>query len=124
MKIVDVAKAIAPDCDITVTGIRPGEKLHESMISVDDAPNTREYSDHYRIYPTIHKWSANFEAEGGKPVPEGFEYTSDKNISWMTSDQLRALLSRYIHSGPELLHADDARISVSDVMDTSLEDLT
>lgn len=123
MKMTDVAKAVAPQCDIKITGIRPGEKLHESMISVDDASNTREYPDHYRIFPTIHKWSADFKLEGGKPVPEGFEYTSDKNTAWMTTDQLQTLLTRYKHSGPELLHIDDARVSVTDVMGTSLEDL-
>jgi UDP-N-acetylglucosamine 4,6-dehydratase len=124
MKMTDVAKAIAPECDIKITGIRPGEKLHESMISVDDASNTREYSEHYRIFPTIHKWSKDGKAEGGKPVAENFEYTSDKNTSWMTTDQLQALLMRYTHSGPELLHVDDARVSVNDVMGVSLEDLT
>ncbi|MEI6399220.1 MAG: UDP-N-acetylglucosamine 4,6-dehydratase (inverting) [Pseudomonadota bacterium] len=124
MKMTDVAKAIAPECDLKVTGIRPGEKLHESMISVDDAANTREYADHYRIFPTIHKWSPDSKLEGGKPVPEGFEYTSDKNSSWMTQDQLKSLLTRYIHSGPELLHMDDARVSVADVMGTSFEDMT
>lgn len=116
MKMVDVARAIAPKCEIKITGIRPGEKLHESMISIDDAANTREYNDHYRIYPTIHQWSESFEREGGKRVAENFEYTSDKNTSWMTPDQLRSLLTRYKHSGPELLHIDDARVSVNDVM--------
>lgn len=124
MKVTDVAKAIAPMCDLKVTGIRPGEKLHESMISLDDADNTREYPDHFRIYPTIHKWSADFKVEGGKPVQAGFEYTSDKNNSWMTKDQLTELLTRYIHSGPELLHMDDARVSVTDVMGSSPEELT
>lgn len=124
MKMTDVAKAIAPECDIKITGIRPGEKLHESMISVDDAANTREYDDHYRIFPTIHKWSADYSREGGTPVSGGFEYTSDKNTSWMTTDQLQLLLKRYIHSGPELLHTDDARVSVNDVMGAGFEDLT
>jgi UDP-N-acetylglucosamine 4,6-dehydratase len=124
MKMTDVARAIAPECDIKVTGIRPGEKLHESMISVDDAANTREYDDHYRIFPTIHKWSADYSREGGNPVSVGFEYTSDKNTSWMTTDQLQLLLKRYIHSGPELLHTDDARVSVNDVMGAGFEDLT
>jgi UDP-N-acetylglucosamine 4,6-dehydratase len=124
MKMTDVAKAIAPECDIKITGIRPGEKLHESMISVDDAANTREYPDHFRIFPTIHKWSADYSLEGGKAVATGFEYTSDKNTSWMTTDQLQTLLKRYIHAGPELLHMDDARVSVNDVMGASFEDLT
>jgi UDP-N-acetylglucosamine 4,6-dehydratase/5-epimerase len=124
MKIIDVAKAIGPNCDIKITGIRPGEKLHESMISVDDASHTREYSDHFRIFPSIHKWSADFVKEGGTKVHESFEYTSDKNNSWMNSEQLKVLLTKYIHSGPELLHVDDSRISVTDVMLSSFEELT
>ncbi len=124
MKMTDVAKSIAPNCDIKITGIRPGEKLHESMISVDDAANTREYDDHYRIFPTIHKWSADQKIEGGKRVAENFEYTSDKNISWMSPEQLRTLLGRYKHSGPELLHLDDASVSVNDVLSARTEELS
>jgi FlaA1/EpsC-like NDP-sugar epimerase len=124
MKMIDVAKAIAPNCDLKITGIRPGEKLHESMICVDDAPNTREYSDHYRIFPTIHNWSVDCKLEGGKRVPEGFEYTSDKNTSWMTSSQLQSLLSRYKHTGPELTHIDDASVSVNDVLTSTIEALS
>lgn len=123
MKMTDVAKSVAPNCDIKVTGIRPGEKLHESMISVDDAANTREYDDHYRIYPTTHKWSDGREMEGGKRVADNFEYTSDKNTMWMTTDQLRTLLTRYKHSGPELLHLDDVRVSVQDVMGSSTREV-
>jgi UDP-N-acetylglucosamine 4,6-dehydratase/5-epimerase len=124
MKMTDVARAIAPSCDLKITGIRPGEKLHESMICVDDAPNTREFSDHYRIFPTIHNWSLNCKLEGGKPVADGFEYTSDKNTSWMTPLQLQALLARYSHTGPELTHIDDARVSVNDVLTTGIEELS
>ena len=101
MKMVDVARAIAPNCDLRVTGIRPGEKLHESMISVDDAANTREYADHYRIFPTTHNWSLEGKAEGGRPVPEGFEYTSDKNISWMTADTSIQVPNFFMWTMPE-----------------------
>ena len=124
MKMTDVAKAEGPGCDIKITGIRPGEKLHESMISVDDSANTREYDDHFRIFPTIHKWSANFKLEGGKPVGDSFEYTSDKNSMWMTPEQLRSLLGKYKHSGPELLHVDDVSISVNDFMVRNVEELS
>ncbi len=124
MKVLDVAKAVAPDIKIEITGIRPGEKLHESMISVDDASNTREHEDHFRIYPTIHKWSASFEVEGGKPVADGFEYTSDKNKVWMTPEQLRLLLQNYIHAGAELLHKNDRSISVNDVIPSKLEEIS
>ncbi len=123
MRIDEIAAAVAPGCDIKITGIRPGEKLHESMISMDDAPNTREYADHYRIYPTIHQWGKTGDDTGVK-VKDGFEYTSDKNTSWMTKEQLRTLLERYKHSGPELLHIDEKSVSVEDVMKTGIEELS
>ena len=123
MKIVDLAKAVAPNCELKITGIRPGEKLHESMISTDDAANTREYPNHFRIFPTIHKWSDSFITEGGQPVASGFEYTSDKNQMWMNSEQLKKLLDRYKHSGTELLHFDSRPISVNDVFDLQNGDL-
>ena len=57
MKIVDIAKAIAPEAKINVIGIRPGEKIHEQMIGLEDAPHTIEYQNYYKILPTLHGWS-------------------------------------------------------------------
>ena len=125
IKIMDIARAVAPECDIKITGIRPGEKLHESMISVDDAPYTFEYDDHYRIYPAIHNWYRDVKrTNGGRLVAENFEYTSDKNTSWLTKEQLCRILDRYIHSGPELLHKDDRSVSVEDVMRAGFTELS
>lgn len=117
MKVIDIARAIAPECDFHITGIRPGEKLHESMISVDDAPFTYEYTSHYRILPAIYGGNSLTDLVGdGQKVAEGFEYSSGKNKEWMTSSQLSSLLNRYIPAGPELAHIDDSTVSVRDFM--------
>jgi UDP-N-acetylglucosamine 4,6-dehydratase len=93
MNIVDLARAIAPDCAIETIGIRPGEKLHEVMVPEDDARNTVEYDDHYAILPSYHQWDARGWVEGdGKPVPEGFRYSSDRNDRWLAADELRATI--------------------------------
>jgi len=94
MKIVDLARAIAPECRIETVGIRPGEKLHETMISEDDARHTLEYDDYYAILPTTDELSFSRETlpAGGRPCAEGFAYTSDANRDWLTVDQLRTML--------------------------------
>jgi len=90
MKVTDVARAVAPDARMTITGIRPGEKLHEQMISVEDALYTYEYSQHFKILPAIHNWSNDpFRIKDGKKLPEGFVYSSDNNNDWMSVDALR-----------------------------------
>jgi UDP-N-acetylglucosamine 4,6-dehydratase/5-epimerase len=91
MRIVDVARAVAPDATHEVVGIRPGEKLHEQMIGAEDSLYTYEYSDYFKILPAIHNWSSDpHRIKGGKKVPEGFVYASDTNENWMTVDQLRS----------------------------------
>ncbi|SOB91103.1 UDP-N-acetylglucosamine 4,6-dehydratase (inverting) [Ureibacillus xyleni] len=90
MKVVDLAKAIGPECDIKIIGIRPGEKLHEAMIMEDDARHTVEFDDYYVIQPEFPWWSKSF-AKGGKELPDGFAYTSDSNNDWLTIEQLREL---------------------------------
>lgn len=96
MNIMDVAKVVAPECRTEIIGIRPGEKLHEIMITPDDAWNTAEYADYYVIQPATHWWDAGkFVADtGGKPVPEGFQYSSDRNDRWMQNEELQALLEQ------------------------------
>jgi UDP-N-acetylglucosamine 4,6-dehydratase len=85
MKIIDIANVIAPKAKLKIIGIRPGEKLHEQMISSDDSYSTYEYSDYYKILPQIYEWgSDNFRIEGGKKVSENFNYSSDNNQDWMT----------------------------------------
>ncbi len=94
-KVVDLARAIKPSARLKEVGIRPGEKLHEIMISEEDARTTYEYQDTYIIYPQFDWW--NFECHfhpGGQKVPEGFRYSSDQNNTWLTEKELREMLSR------------------------------
>lgn len=91
MKVTDIALAVDPDALHEIVGIRPGEKLHEQMISTEDAPHTYEYEEYYKILPAIHNWSQDAgRINGGKPVPPSFSYTSDNNTEWMSIDILRA----------------------------------
>jgi UDP-N-acetylglucosamine 4,6-dehydratase/5-epimerase len=91
MKVADLARVVAPECKQEIVGIRPGEKLHEQMISPEDAYYTYEYPEHFKILPTINDWASTPERiKDGKRVPEGFVYASDNNAEWMTDDDLRA----------------------------------
>lgn len=90
MKVTDVANAIAPDAEQEIVGIRPGEKLHEQMISAEDAYHTYQYPDHFKILPAIHDWSIDPKRiKDGVKVPEGFVYESDSNTEWMNIDSLK-----------------------------------
>ncbi|MBK3494835.1 UDP-N-acetylglucosamine 4,6-dehydratase (inverting) [Viridibacillus sp. YIM B01967] len=91
MKVTDLAKAIGPECEIKYIGIRPGEKLHEAMITEDDARHTVEFDDYYVIQPEFSWWSKEF-SEGSKTLDESFSYTSDNNTEWLTVEQLRDLV--------------------------------
>ena len=91
MKITELASAISPDAQHEIVGIRPGEKLHEQMIGEEDAEFTYEYSEHYKILPAINNWGASKERiKDGKRVVDGFYYTSDNNVEWMSKDELTA----------------------------------
>ena len=91
-RILDVAEAVAPGCPVEEIGIRPGEKLHESMITPDDARDTLEYSDYYAIQPALSWWDASRPGADAKPCPENFAYTSDNNDRWLTVEDLRTLI--------------------------------
>lgn len=91
MNIMDLAKAIAPECETKIIGIRPGEKLHEAMIMEDDARHTLEYETYYVIHPELSWWSNGDENEG-KPLNEDFSYTSDNNKEWLEIDELAELI--------------------------------
>jgi UDP-N-acetylglucosamine 4,6-dehydratase len=95
MKVVDVATALAPECQLETIGIRPGEKLHELMISEDDARLTIECDDHYAILPPrpAADLAAYARRRGGKPCPDGFRYSSDTNSQWLDRDAFLALLA-------------------------------
>ena len=93
MKIVDLANVVAPHADHAIVGIRPGEKLHEQMIGVEDAHYTYEYKNHFKILPAIHEWDKDADRiKDGVKVEEGFSYTSDNNKSWMTDKELQEWL--------------------------------
>jgi UDP-N-acetylglucosamine 4,6-dehydratase len=94
MHVVDLARAVAPECELKVTGIRPGEKLHEVMIPPDEARHTIEYDDHFVITPPQHEWD---EEEypirpGGRRCEEDFCYSSETNTQWIGIEELRELL--------------------------------
>jgi UDP-N-acetylglucosamine 4,6-dehydratase len=89
MSVVDLARALAPECKLEVVGIRPGEKLHEQMIGEEDAHYTYEYPEHYKILPVINGWSTSPERiKDGVKVDPDFVYRSDNNADWMTKDEL------------------------------------
>lgn len=84
MKVTDIARVVAPEARHEIVGIRPGEKLHEQMIGVEDAPYTYEYDDYFKILPAINKWSDDpARIKEGRKVAEDFVYTSDLNPDWM-----------------------------------------
>jgi len=84
MSILDIARAVAPNAKHQIIGIRPGEKIHEQMIGLEDAPFTFEYEGHYKILPMIHDWASDPKRiQEGRRVSPDFVYTSDKNKSWM-----------------------------------------
>lgn len=95
MNIMDLARAIAPECGTEIVGIRPGEKLHEVMVPEDDARNTLEYEDYFAILPFSQQWDVKAYAQenGGRPCPDGFRYSSDTNTHWLSTDEMRMMLN-------------------------------
>ena len=98
MKMVDLAKALAPDLGIKVIGIRPGEKMHEIMVPKDDSHHTLEFHDHYVISPSIQFTQAvdfiqNNLGEKGTPVSYGFEYSSETNKAWLDNKGLMEMIN-------------------------------
>lgn len=94
MNVCDLADAIRPTTPLEIIGIRPGEKLHEQMISAEDSLYTYEYPEHFKILPAIHSWHSDpVRIKDGVKVPEGFVYSSDNNSAWMSKDELRAWVS-------------------------------
>ncbi len=90
MPIIDIAKAVAPNAKQKIIGIRPGEKIHEQMIGVEDAAHTFAYSNYFKILPMIHNWSTDPQRiKDGVKVPDNFIYNSGTNDEWMSIDDLR-----------------------------------
>ncbi len=88
IKITDIARSIAPNSKFKIIGIRPGEKIHEQMISVEDSSTTYEYKEYFKILPQINNWAVDKKRiKNGKKVREGFIYSSETNSDWMTKNQ-------------------------------------
>jgi UDP-N-acetylglucosamine 4,6-dehydratase len=101
MKVIDIAKAVSSESKQEIIGIRPGEKLHEQMIGIDDAPYTYEYKEYFKILPAINSWSDDPNRQkDGKKVPENFTYSSDNNLQWMTIEELKTWI---IENTPKII---------------------
>lgn len=95
MRVVDIARAMAPDAKTEIIGIRQGEKLHEVMVTADESRTTLDTTDRYVIEPGFAFWSREpYTAQGATPVEDGFVYSSDTNANWLTPEALQALLDR------------------------------
>jgi UDP-N-acetylglucosamine 4,6-dehydratase (inverting) len=96
--IIDVAKAIAPECKTEVVGIRPGEKLHEEMITETDSMSTYDCGKYYVIAPSVPHWSLAdwMKTFNAVKVPEGFKYNSGTNTDWVSPEEIRSLIKKHI----------------------------
>lgn len=103
-RILDVAEAIGPECEHKVVGIRPGEKVHEEMITPSDSFYTYDLGKYYTILPSTPKWNLEefLKAFGGTKVPEGFAYNSGENSEWETVESLRSLIKEHVDSSFEV----------------------
>ncbi len=93
MRVKDLLFFLAPECELKIVGIRPGEKLHEVLITPEEAPHSLELDEYYVIYPEFDGGKALAETIGGKPFDTGFAYTSDKNTKWLDGQGLQDLLA-------------------------------
>lgn len=92
--ILDIAKAIDPECKVKIVGIRPGEKIHEVLISEDDGRLTIEYDDHFVIQPQFAWWGTQ-KKNGGKKVPDGFSFSSDNNKWVLNVDEIKSIVNEF-----------------------------
>jgi UDP-N-acetylglucosamine 4,6-dehydratase len=101
MRLLDLAEAVAPGCQVEHIGIRPGEKLHEVLVSEDESRQTLETDDMYVIQPS-HPWWKSEHWVNAKPLPDGFRYSSDTNDRWLTSRELEELVAPEASAAEEL----------------------
>ncbi|MDD4136683.1 MAG: UDP-N-acetylglucosamine 4,6-dehydratase (inverting) [Methanoregula sp.] len=92
MNVSDLAHAMAPAATIDIIGIRPGEKIHEILLTEDEARHTKEYDTHFVIEPELTFWEKNNNTNGGRALPEGFRYSSDTNTAWLSVDDLKRMI--------------------------------
>jgi len=90
MRVIDIATALAPDAEHEVVGIRPGEKIHEILLTGDEARHSFEVDNGYVILPELASWPLR-DVQGGRSLPDGFEYSSDTNDRWLDVDELREM---------------------------------
>ena len=96
IKIIDIANTIAPGGKIEEIGMRPGEKLHEQLISADESPYTYEFNEYFKILSPLNEWDVSLtRTRGGKKVEEGFTYTSNKNKVWLKNKELASWLREF-----------------------------
>ena len=115
MRLSEIAAAIAPGCELECIGIRTGEKLHEVLLSEDEARNTVEMDDMYVVQPA-HSWWERENWKQARPLPEGFRYSSDNNSQWMTTQELFQLINESssdgdVPDGPVVLSSVSLRAS-------------
>ncbi len=91
-RIIDLAKVIAPEAELEVVGIRPGEKLHEVLINEDESRATIELDDMFVVTPMVGPWFVHEWKNKGKPLPSGYRYSSDTNPQWLTVEQVREIV--------------------------------
>jgi FlaA1/EpsC-like NDP-sugar epimerase len=97
-RILDVAEALAPGCELEDVGIRPGEKLHEEMITEGDSLQTAEFKDHFVILPSVNLWDTDkfIKEKNGKRCQLGFSYNSGANTEWLTVAEIRRLVREHV----------------------------
>jgi UDP-N-acetylglucosamine 4,6-dehydratase len=95
MKILDLANVIAPEADVEIIGIRPGEKLHEVLIHEDEARSTIEMDDMFVVQPMTELWFGHDWQIKGKPLPDGFRYASNSNPDWLTKEQIQEMVAPF-----------------------------
>jgi UDP-N-acetylglucosamine 4,6-dehydratase len=101
-RIVDVARVMAPEAQIEIIGIRPGEKLHEILIPEDEARHTLEFADYFIIQPDFPYWARGEhpQRDGGTPCPDGFSYISANNPQWLSDEGIRQLVEDFKKNYP------------------------
>ena len=92
MRVADIADAIAPDADREIIGIRPGEKIHEVLLTTEEARHSSAFDDYFAIYPSFPFWRES-DYPRGQELPPGFSYSSDANDQWLDADALREMVS-------------------------------